>query len=82
MADLCTPLLTFTTLALCMSAPTCQPPADGQHSICETHQTSCLQSPPQYDCVRADQSHYVWSPPTDCCGLPQAGGAQWSEQHP
>ena len=78
MADLSLPLLTFTTLTLCMSSPICQPPADGQHSICEQHQTSCQQSAVQYDCVRADGAHYIWEPPSGqhrCDGSPQAGEA-------
>lgn len=60
--DICTPLVAFTTLAFCQSQPVCSPPTDGQHSICEQHSIVCPAQPPQFDCVRADQSHYVWEP--------------------
>ena len=62
MADLCTPLLTLLLPAIiCTAPPLCQPPTDGIHSICQPG--ICRPPPPQYDCVRADQTHYIWEPP-------------------
>ena len=76
MADLCTQLFTVTLNTVgCFTTSICQPPTDGQHSICMP--AMCPAPPIQYDCVRADGAHYLWEPsPADGCGgLPQAGEA-------